>query len=192
MFNIGAKGPSDQSAHGSGTFLDLLHNPYVKCGIATTALFGPGRGIIGSQCFLILCISVPFAVYMLFCSVVCRWIATAVYFFNVQSISKNWSWRLWAVTSIGKNVRFYFKGWDKDKYVKHTNSNVNFFTFDPWINDVWNQIRILCRYHQLNTIIILDFFVQGLTDLSWRASSKLAHQLCNEVMQVRVCKCAFN
>ncbi|AQK84266.1 hypothetical protein ZEAMMB73_Zm00001d037541 [Zea mays] len=34
-------------------FLDLLHNPYVKCGIATTALFGLGR-------------------------VVCRWIATAV------------------------------------------------------------------------------------------------------------------
>jgi hypothetical protein len=65
------------------------------------------------------------------------------------------------VTSIGKNVRFYFKEWDKDKYVKHTNSNANFFTFDPWINDVWNQIRILCRYHQLNTIIILDFFVQG-------------------------------
>ena len=91
MFNIGAKGPSDQSTHGSGTFLDLLHNPYVKCGIATTALFGLGRGIIDSQCFLILCISVPFAVYMLFCSVVCRWIATAVYFFNVQSISKNWS-----------------------------------------------------------------------------------------------------
>ncbi|AQK49228.1 hypothetical protein ZEAMMB73_Zm00001d048946 [Zea mays] len=25
-------------------FLDLLHNPYVKCGIATTALFGLGRG----------------------------------------------------------------------------------------------------------------------------------------------------
>ncbi|KAL5666594.1 hypothetical protein ACJX0J_026702, partial [Zea mays] len=24
-------------------FLDLLHNPYVKCGIATTALFGLGR-----------------------------------------------------------------------------------------------------------------------------------------------------
>jgi hypothetical protein len=129
--------------------------PYVKCGIATTALFGPGRGIIGSQCFLILCISVPFSVYMLFCSMVCRWIATAVYFFNVQSISKNWSWRLWAVTSIRKTLDFYFKGWDKDKYVKHTNSSVNFFNFDLWINDVRNQIRILCRYHQLNTIIIL-------------------------------------
>ncbi|ONL94198.1 Copper-transporting ATPase PAA2 chloroplastic [Zea mays] len=31
---------------GHGTFLDLLHNPYVKCGIATTALFGPGRDIL--------------------------------------------------------------------------------------------------------------------------------------------------
>jgi hypothetical protein len=80
MFNIGMKGPSNQSAYGSGTFLDLLHNPYVKCGIATTALFGSGRGIIDSQCFLILCISVPFSVYMLFCSMVCQWIATGVYF----------------------------------------------------------------------------------------------------------------
>jgi Cu2+-exporting ATPase len=26
--------------------LDLLHNTYVKCGIATTALFGPGRDIL--------------------------------------------------------------------------------------------------------------------------------------------------
>ncbi|PUZ42575.1 hypothetical protein GQ55_9G593400 [Panicum hallii var. hallii] len=31
---------------GHGTFLDLLHNTYVKCGIATTALFGPGRDIL--------------------------------------------------------------------------------------------------------------------------------------------------
>nr|CAB3501847.1 unnamed protein product [Digitaria exilis] len=31
------------------TFLDLLHNSYVKCGIATAALIGPGRGIIGSN-----------------------------------------------------------------------------------------------------------------------------------------------
>jgi hypothetical protein len=89
MFNIGVKGPLISLPMVQERFLDLLHNPYVKCGIATTALFGFGRGIIGSQCFLILCISVPFAVYMLFCSVVCRWIATAVYVFNVQSISKN-------------------------------------------------------------------------------------------------------
>lgn len=29
-----------------GTFLDLLHNSYVKCGIAMVALFGPGRDIL--------------------------------------------------------------------------------------------------------------------------------------------------
>uniref|UniRef100_A0A0E0K9J8 HMA domain-containing protein n=1 Tax=Oryza punctata TaxID=4537 RepID=A0A0E0K9J8_ORYPU len=31
---------------GHGTFLDLLHNSYVKCGIAIAALFGPGRGFL--------------------------------------------------------------------------------------------------------------------------------------------------
>ncbi|KAL6867742.1 hypothetical protein ACP4OV_015766 [Aristida adscensionis] len=31
---------------GHGTFLDLLHNSYVKCAIAITALFGPGRDIL--------------------------------------------------------------------------------------------------------------------------------------------------
>ncbi|XP_040378524.1 copper-transporting ATPase PAA2, chloroplastic [Oryza brachyantha] len=31
---------------GHGTFLDLLHNSYVKCGIAIAALFGPGRDIL--------------------------------------------------------------------------------------------------------------------------------------------------
>ncbi|XP_051183175.1 copper-transporting ATPase PAA2, chloroplastic [Lolium perenne] len=31
---------------GHGTFLDLLHNSYVKCGIAMVALFGPGRDIL--------------------------------------------------------------------------------------------------------------------------------------------------
>ncbi|CAD6202338.1 unnamed protein product [Miscanthus lutarioriparius] len=31
---------------GHGTFLDLLHNSYVKCGIATAALLGPGRDIL--------------------------------------------------------------------------------------------------------------------------------------------------
>ncbi|KAL5219437.1 hypothetical protein ABZP36_020121 [Zizania latifolia] len=31
---------------GHGTCLDLLHNSYVKCGIAITALFGPGRDIL--------------------------------------------------------------------------------------------------------------------------------------------------
>nr|CAB3496908.1 unnamed protein product [Digitaria exilis] len=31
---------------GHGTFLDLLHNSYVKCGIATAALIGPGRDIL--------------------------------------------------------------------------------------------------------------------------------------------------
>ncbi|OEL16438.1 Copper-transporting ATPase PAA2, chloroplastic [Dichanthelium oligosanthes] len=31
---------------GHGTFLDLLHNSYVKCGIATVALLGPGRDIL--------------------------------------------------------------------------------------------------------------------------------------------------
>jgi hypothetical protein len=36
---------SDRSVRGAGTFLDLLHNSYVKCGIAVAALFGPGRGI---------------------------------------------------------------------------------------------------------------------------------------------------
>uniref|UniRef100_A0A0E0CW34 HMA domain-containing protein n=1 Tax=Oryza meridionalis TaxID=40149 RepID=A0A0E0CW34_9ORYZ len=31
---------------GHGTFLDLLHDSYVKCGIAIAALFGPGRDIL--------------------------------------------------------------------------------------------------------------------------------------------------
>ncbi|TVU48208.1 hypothetical protein EJB05_07837, partial [Eragrostis curvula] len=31
---------------GHGTFLDLLHNSYVKCGIAVAALLGPGRDIL--------------------------------------------------------------------------------------------------------------------------------------------------
>uniref|UniRef100_A0ACD5TVA0 Uncharacterized protein n=1 Tax=Avena sativa TaxID=4498 RepID=A0ACD5TVA0_AVESA len=31
---------------GHGTFMDLLHNSYVKCGIAMVALFGPGRDIL--------------------------------------------------------------------------------------------------------------------------------------------------
>uniref|UniRef100_A0A453IWY3 HMA domain-containing protein n=1 Tax=Aegilops tauschii subsp. strangulata TaxID=200361 RepID=A0A453IWY3_AEGTS len=31
---------------GHGTFLDVLHNSYVKCGIAVVALFGPGRDIL--------------------------------------------------------------------------------------------------------------------------------------------------
>ncbi|XP_062210075.1 copper-transporting ATPase PAA2, chloroplastic [Phragmites australis] len=31
---------------GHGTFLDSLHNSYVKCGIAIAALFGPGREIL--------------------------------------------------------------------------------------------------------------------------------------------------
>lgn len=44
--------------------MDLLHNSYVKCGIATAALFGPGRGIIGSQRFLILCILVSYTCFV--------------------------------------------------------------------------------------------------------------------------------
>ncbi|KAL5676663.1 hypothetical protein ACJX0J_012794, partial [Zea mays] len=43
MFNIGVKGPLISLPMVQERFLDLLHNPYVKCGIATTALFGFGR-----------------------------------------------------------------------------------------------------------------------------------------------------
>ena len=50
--------------HGAGTFLDLLHNSYVKCGIATAALLGPGRGIVGSQ-RLILCVRVHVVLFNL-------------------------------------------------------------------------------------------------------------------------------
>jgi hypothetical protein len=39
----------DCSVHDAGTFLDLLHNSYVKCGIAMVALFGPGRGIFAPR-----------------------------------------------------------------------------------------------------------------------------------------------
>jgi len=51
--------------HGAGTFLDLLHNSYVKCGIATAALLGPGRGIVGSQRLLILCVRVHVVLFNL-------------------------------------------------------------------------------------------------------------------------------
>lgn len=51
---------SDRTVHGAGSFLTLLHNYFEECGICTSALFGPGRGIIGlaSNVFHALCISV--------------------------------------------------------------------------------------------------------------------------------------
>lgn len=56
----------DRFVHDAGTFLDVLHNSYVKCGLAMVALFGPGRGILGSNIsFKILCICVLVVYYSL-------------------------------------------------------------------------------------------------------------------------------
>jgi hypothetical protein len=43
--------------------------------------------------------------------------------------------------------------------------NVNTLIIDPTINNVGNQMGIVCRYHKLNTIIILEFFCPWLTSL---------------------------
>lgn len=37
----------------AGSFLDVLHNPYVKCVLASVSLFGPGKGIIQSLAMFI-------------------------------------------------------------------------------------------------------------------------------------------